>query len=440
MATVTLLQPTDMDALPTSIPATTLVQGGPGFIGVSNLQNDLWMYLGGAFTSVSAGHTGTISNVLMDTDDEYPFPNLEITGLAYNFDVSYSNAVIYDGNMFNLAYDLLSGNDTLTGSKGNDTILGFEGNDTLIGGGGDDLLNGGGGIDTVSYASAPAGLFAGLEDNVSNTGAAAGDSYFSVENLIGSAYEDFLAGTDDNNRFTGGGGNDLMVGKGGADTFDGGTGTDTVAYDGSFPYSGNFAIRADLLSPGTNTGDAVGDVYISVENLEGSGFDDILLGNNNANVMRGNHFPVGTSGDDQLFGRGGNDTLFGNDQDDRLIGGTGRDIMTGGDGADDFDFNAVAETGTTGSTRDRITDFTHLTDDIDLSTIDANGGAAGNTAFSFLAAKGAAFTGVRGQLRWFQQVEIDKTIIAGDINGDSVADFQIELTGLKTLTAADFFL
>ena len=49
-----------------------------------------------------------------------------------------------------------------------------------------------------------------------------------------------------------------------------------------------------------------------------------------------------------------------------------------------------------------------------------------------------------GQLRWFQQnlagTDNDKTIIEGDINGNKVADFQIKLNGLKTLTAADFFL
>jgi serralysin len=34
----------------------------------------------------------------------------------------------------------------------------------------------------------------------------------------------------------------------------------------------------------------------------------------------------------------------------------------------------------------------------------------------------------------------DKTIVEGDINGDRVADFQIELSGLKVLVASDFLL
>ena len=34
----------------------------------------------------------------------------------------------------------------------------------------------------------------------------------------------------------------------------------------------------------------------------------------------------------------------------------------------------------------------------------------------------------------------EKTIIYGDINGDARADFQIELTGLKTITVSDFIL
>ena len=54
------------------------------------------------------------------------------------------------------------------------------------------------------------------------------------------------------------------------------------------------------------------------------------------------------------------------------------------------------------------------------------------------------FTGIRGQVRWFQintsGTTNDKTIIEGDVNGDEKADFQIELVGMKTLTKADFIL
>ncbi len=64
---------------------------------------------------------------------------------------------------------------------------------------------------------------------------------------------------------------------------------------------------------------------------------------------------------------------------------------------------------------------------------------AGHT-FSFLATKGAAFTGAAGQLRWFQDLRAPTTIVEGTVNADKVADFQIQLTGLKTLTAADFIL
>ena len=159
-------------------------------------------------------------------------------------------------------------------------------------------------------------------------------------------------------------------------------------------------------------------------------------GNLIANVMTGN------TGNNKLLGLAGNDTLDGGSGNDILVGGAGKDAMTGGAGADDFDFDVVAEIGK-GATRDVITGFVHGTDDIDLSTIDANGAAVGH-AFTFLAVNGAAFTGAKAQLRWFQQNPAntinDKTIVEGDIDGNKVADFQIELKGLVGLTAADFML
>ena len=177
---------------------------------------------------------------------------------------------------------------------------------------------------------------------------------------------------------------------------------------------------------------------LNVENLTLSGTAAI---NGTGNTL--NNVIIGNAANNILSGSSGIDALNGGTGNDILIGGAGKDAMTGGAGADDFDFNSIAEIGN-GATRDIIRDFVHLTDDIDLSTIDANGGAIGNTAFSFLAAHGAAFTGAAGQLRWFRQdlagTANDRTIVEGDINGNKVADFQIQLTGLKTLTAADFVL
>jgi hypothetical protein len=155
----------------------------------------------------------------------------------------------------------------------------------------------------------------------------------------------------------------------------------------------------------------------------------------------------GSTGNDKFNGYGGNDTLHGGGGNDVLTGGTGRDVLTGGAGADTFDFNTANESGKAATTRDVITDFTHnaalaLSDRIDVSTIDANGKLAGDATFTWLGA--AAFNGHAGQLHYRVENPAgtvnDKTIVEGDINGDRIADFQIELTGLKALVAADFVL
>ncbi len=110
---------------------------------------------------------------------------------------------------------------------------------------------------------------------------------------------------------------------------------------------------------------------------------------------------TGGSDIDHIFGLGGNDTLTGGTSADILTGGKGRDTMTGGAGFDDFDFNAITETGKTAAKRDRILDFKHLQDDIDLRTIDAKTGIAGNQAFKFIGTQD--FHDVKGELRLFQQ-------------------------------------
>ena len=51
-----------------------------------------------------------------------------------------------------------------------------------------------------------------------------------------------------------------------------------------------------------------------------------------------------------------------------------------------------------------------------------------------------AFTGVAGQLRYVASALNQVTVVEGDINGDSVADFQLTLFGNLVLAAGDFIL
>jgi len=323
MATVQLLQATNMSSFSDNQVGGLVARLTPTVLGLQSQRDFLFIAAYGTFIQPSPGSSepvGTINEVLV-------FPHFQITGLNYILPfVTWSQLRI--GFLSTFISDLLSGSDTITGSSRADTLNGFAGDDVLIGGGGGDALVGGLGNNTASYRIATAGLFAGIEDTAFASGDALGDTYASIHNLEGSAFNDILYGTDGVNRLSGGAGNDVLVGKGAGDAFVGGSGVDIVSYDAS-P-----AIRADLLSPSTNTGDAVGDVYSSIENLEGSAFNDTLLGNNSANAIRGSSYPALGSGNDKLYGRGGNDTLEGHDGNDTLDGGTGADLMKGGVGHD----------------------------------------------------------------------------------------------------------
>jgi Ca2+-binding RTX toxin-like protein len=338
MATVILNQATDMFTLPPSMPGASGIVFGPGSVATDLDYHNNFELLAcfGAFNTAGGVVAGTIDKAWIDDDDSGLLPNIEITGLSYTFDSTFWSTVISAGNQATLVANLLNLDDSITGSPENDNIFGSDGNDSMTGGPGGtapdgaDAFDGGNGIDTVSYAGATAGLFAGLEDSGFNSNAAAGDSYIGVENLIGTSFNDVLYGDGSVNIVKGGAGNDLLVGKAGGDTLDGGVGSDTAGYDANLTQN----LRADLLLPGTNTQDAAGDHYISIENLAGSTYDDLLLGNNAANVISGSEYPNLTSGADRLFGRGGNDLLRGYDNDDRLDGGPGKDLLIGGAGDD----------------------------------------------------------------------------------------------------------
>jgi len=134
------------------------------------------------------------------------------------------------------------------------------------------------------------------------------------------------------------------------------------------------------------------------------------------------------AGADSTLGGNLADDLSGLAGDDTLLGGACSDTLDGGLGDDVLHFGNVAE-----ANGDVIADFSAAQGDlIDLRAIDANGVLAGNQAFAWIGV--AAFTNAASQLRF------SSGMLQGDVDGNGVADFQIGLTGVASLTAASIFL
>jgi Ca2+-binding RTX toxin-like protein len=224
-------------------------------------------------------------------------------------------------------------NNWLIGTSSSDFILGLAGDDTLKGGGGSDALYGGAGVDTVMYTDSTEGVVVSLVDG-GQYGTAQGDYYSSIENVYGSNYGDEIGGDDNANSLYGLSGADMLKGGGGADMLDGGNeddilkggggadvliggyGNDTISY-----LESSEGVRVVLLTGTGSFGEASGDTFSGIENVFGSDFEDLLVGDAGANSLKG---------------AGGNDTLFGEGGDDVLDGGTGFDVMYGSLGSDTY--------------------------------------------------------------------------------------------------------
>lgn len=195
----------------------------------------------------------------------------------------------------------------------------------------------------------------------------------------------------------------VLTGKGGRDHLVGGAGDDQVSGHG-----GN-------------------------DSLEGGKGNDKLYGGLGSDILNGN------DGADTLYGEAGNDTLKGGAGNDMLNGGAGKDILeglegadilTGGAGTDVFLFRSMGEAAS--NLPDIINDFEHGIDRLDLSFIDANLRVQGDQAFSFIGDR--EFSGKAGELHFVNH------LLSGDVNGDRVADFGIQIEGSSVLTTVDFVI
>ena len=213
-------------------------QGAPG-------GNRIFMTVwdgGGVDTYDFSKYTTNLS-VNLNPGDWTTTSTAQLAKLYYNgsqiADGNIANALLYKGDVRSLienakggsGADSITGNqadNSLWGNAGNDQLYGNAGNDVLIGGAGADRLDGGAGIDTASYQEAAAGVIASLFSPGGNTGEAAGETFFFVEQLVGSSYGDTLTGDENANGLSGLAGNDVLNGRGGNDQLVGGAGADVL--------------------------------------------------------------------------------------------------------------------------------------------------------------------------------------------------------------------
>lgn len=135
------------------------------------------------------------------------------------------------------------------------------------------------------------------------------------DRLRGDRFRQYIFGDAGRDRVAAGGGKDLIYGEGfrrgpAPDILDGGRGRDMVSWDDR-----KDGLRIDL---GRGTGPE-GDRLTGIENASGGRGDDVLIGDEEPNRLRGGN------GHDRLVGRGGND---------RLDGGSGSTQWA--DGPDDY--------------------------------------------------------------------------------------------------------
>ena len=189
-----------------------------------------------------------------------------------------------------------SGNDAVDGGAGNDFLYGEGGNDVIAGGDGADLLDGGDGDDT---------LYSGQQSPA-----------FNSPNGLNPPFLPLLDTGTAVDTLVGGAGNDRIF-AGYGDHVDGGS--NDVAGDTlyiSFQGASTGVTFDDSLATQTIGGATITGIE-KVAWVEGSNFDDVLMGGNSPT----------SGGLPPIFGMGGNDHIIARYYSGNLYGGDGNDIV-----------------------------------------------------------------------------------------------------------------
>ena len=446
------------------------VSGGDGFD---------WLY----FQSTPAVNVNFVTGHAISTSGDVSFTGIEaVSGTGGND--------TFVGNDEDNFFDPVQGNDSVSAAGGDDTILGFEGDDTY---------DGGTGTDWVQYDEAEDPLLVDLEDGSAGISDHSSHTLISIENILGSAFDDEIFGDENANVLDGSWGEDELAGRGGNDTLIGGGGNDGAEYRDAL--TGVVVNLSAFASHGVQAGratDGLGgiDMLIGLAGAEGSAFNDTMIGGayvdsfmsgggndsliggagmdelvyeNAAAAIHidlqnsifqdgdgGNDFATGfevvfasdhndtLTGDGQansLHGLSGNDTIQGLGGDDTLLGGEGADVLTGGTESDVFWFFRGSSEDVDSLNADVITDFASGQDKIRLNPTQLPGLNPVNRTLA--AAEFDAETNSVAE-------EADDRIIYNTSTGDALYDADgsgagaavliFTLTGSLTLQASDFDL
>lgn len=266
-------------------------------------------------------------------NDELRFDELTVSGVALNL---ANQTAVYqlDSSIDTFSnfesYFLTQQDDSVTGSTNADVVSTLGGDDLIEASAGNDIYDGGSDFDTISYATTTGinfisvTLSAGVDATVTVNGGD-DDTVRNIENVIGTAGDDYIEGDGQDNSLEGGAGADTLIGAGGIDILTGGAGIDTADYSGAT----NSVVVS--LAAGEASADGYGgtDTLVQIENITGSSHDDTIIGNGIANVLNAG------SGNDVVSGGAGSDTLdggLGNDElrfDDLLGAGITLDMSAG---------------------------------------------------------------------------------------------------------------
>ncbi len=268
-----------------------------------------------------------------------------------------------------------------------------------------------------------------------------GDARSLIENVLGGAGDDSIAGNAAGNTLEGGAGADRLQGLAGDDSLDGGLGGDRMiggAGDDRYVRDdvGDKVVEAagqgtDLVEASISTA-----LMAQVEHLTLTG-TGALRGFGNALDNR----IVGNAGNNDLRGAAGADTLVGGDGQDVLSGDAGADVLTGGAGRDWFVFATAPDAGEV----DVITDFTGgrgaaadriRLDDAAFTALEAVVGTR-LTAGLFVANAGAVGT---AEAIILYDTATGALFYDADAGGAGAAIQFATLANLAALKAADFIL